>query len=123
LERGWRLRATVALALTIILLPMAWARLIDGDEGFYLVAARLVSEGKRPYEDFFIPMVPLLAYVQGGWCALFGRGWYLARTLSGLIAVGVGLLVFEHAYRASRRRLVGVLALFLYVAAGCVSAG
>jgi hypothetical protein len=115
---GWRLRALVALGLAAVLLPMAWARLIDGDEGFYLVAARLVAEGKRPYEDFFLPMVPILAYVHGGWCALLGRGWYLSRTLSGLIAVGIGVLVFEHAFRASRRRAVGLAAAALYAAAG-----
>ena len=35
-------------------------RLIDADEGYYLLAARLVLQHKTPYLDFFFPQAPLL---------------------------------------------------------------
>jgi hypothetical protein len=41
----------------------ASVRPIDGDEGFYSTAARLVWEGKTPYKDFFFQQAPLLPYV------------------------------------------------------------
>jgi hypothetical protein len=57
------------LVLTAFLLQagfflfVARHRLIDGDEGFYLLAARLVLQHKTPYLDFFYPQAPLLPYV------------------------------------------------------------
>jgi dolichyl-phosphate-mannose-protein mannosyltransferase len=38
-------------------------RPIDGDEGFYTTAARLVWEGKTPYQDFFFQQAPFLPYI------------------------------------------------------------
>jgi hypothetical protein len=45
------------------LLFYATIRPIDGDEGFYTTAARLVWEGKTPYKDFFFQQAPLLPYL------------------------------------------------------------
>ncbi len=45
------------------LLYYAGIRPIDGDEGFYTTAARLVWEGKTPYKDFFFQQAPLLPYL------------------------------------------------------------
>jgi len=36
---------------------------INGDEGFYLVAAQMVSNGAVPYVDFFYPQMPYLPYI------------------------------------------------------------
>src|SRR5260370_28979638 len=41
----------------------AATRPIDGDEGFYTTAARLVWVGMTPYKDFFFQLVPLLPYL------------------------------------------------------------
>ncbi len=51
------------LAFAAGTLALSRVRPIDGDEGYYATAARLVSEGRTPYLDFFYPQMPLLPYV------------------------------------------------------------
>ena len=51
---------------------VATNRLIAKDEGFYVVAAQLVSEGRVPYLDFFYPQMPYLPYLYGSFLRLFG---------------------------------------------------
>ena len=55
--QNWRLRLTATAILSAVVLPAAMLRVIDGDEGYLLQAARLVSEGERPYIDFFFPIL------------------------------------------------------------------
>jgi hypothetical protein len=45
------------------LLAYTRTRPVDGDEGYYTTAARLVWEGKTPYKDFFYQQAPLLPYL------------------------------------------------------------
>ncbi|HOX24579.1 MAG TPA: hypothetical protein PLL30_02320 [Candidatus Krumholzibacteria bacterium] len=64
-------------------------RPIDGDEGYYGLAARLVAEGKRPYADFFYPQAPLLPYLYAPAAAVVGAPQlpdlrYVSVALSGL---------------------------------------
>ena len=46
----------------VALVSYARTRPIDGDEGYYCTAARLVGEGKAPYRDFFYQQAPLLPH-------------------------------------------------------------
>jgi hypothetical protein len=114
----WWLRLLVALGLAALLIPIGRLRLIDGDEGYYLQAARLVSEGKRVYTDFFYPQMPFGAHVYAAWFWLWGRGWYVARLLSSLLAVGTGLLLLEILLRTCGRRRWAVVGVALYLATG-----
>lgn len=58
-----------AIAAIIVLIYLVGSlvflnhRPIDGDEGYYASAIRLVAEGQRPYSDFFYPQTPLLPYL------------------------------------------------------------
>lgn len=52
-----------SLAYLAGLVYYAQVRPIDGDEGAYTTAARLVWEGKTPYRDFSYTQGPLLPYV------------------------------------------------------------
>jgi hypothetical protein len=113
-----RLAAVAVLAATVG--AMAFVRLIDGDEGFFLVASRLVSEGLRPYHDFFFIHAPMVPYVFGPWFKLFGPGWYVARTLAGLVAVLLGVLVFDHLRRTTGKNGWALLGVVLYAGAGLV---
>jgi len=62
------------------------------DEGFHLLAARLIREGKRPYLDFCFPQTPLNAYVNAAWMSLFGEGWRSAHVLATIfLALGIFL--------------------------------
>lgn len=61
-------RTTLLWAVLIIiygafLIIFSQWRPIDGDEGYYASAARLIAEGNTVYRDFFYPQAPLLPYV------------------------------------------------------------
>jgi hypothetical protein len=99
---------------------MAFFRLIDGDEGFFLVAARLVAEGQRPYHDFFFIHAPMVPYVYGALFRLVGSGWYVARALTGLIAVASGLLVHDHLQRTTGKARWALLGTALFAGSGMV---
>src|SRR5436190_21595989 len=60
----------------------AATRPIDGDEGFYTTAARLVWEGKTPYKDFFFQQGPLLPYLYSWIWAVHPRSLVAMRMLS-----------------------------------------
>jgi hypothetical protein len=71
----------------------AWLGVVNGDEGWYVISARLVGEGKLPYRDFAFTQGPVFPYV----LALFVRlvpGLYTARAVSVVCtALAIGLLV------------------------------
>jgi 4-amino-4-deoxy-L-arabinose transferase-like glycosyltransferase len=89
-------------------------RLINGDEGYYLLASRLVLEGRVPYLDFFYPQAPLLPYVYGLWMKIAGLSWFSARTLSALLTAVLGLLIYDHVCRETRNWIAGVAAIILF---------
>ena len=104
----------LAGGLTALLLPLSLTRLIDGDEGYLLLAARLMSEGKIPYRDFFLTQGPVLPAVFGAWFWAAGRSWAAARIVEGVIAVIMGLFVFRETFAATRRCLAAVFATLLF---------
>jgi hypothetical protein len=112
-----RVSALVAVAaLTAWLLPIALQHLIDGDEGYLLMAARLIAQGSLPYRDFFLPQAPLLP-------ACFGliftvsRGWMVARLFAGAIAVAIGYLVYRETLAVTRRTAAAWFAAALFACA------
>src|SRR3954468_3704484 len=113
-----RLLAIAALAASVG--ATAFFRVIDGDEGFFLMAARLVSDGLRPYHDFFFIHAPMVPYAFGAWFKVATPGWYTARALAGLIAMGTGLLVFDHLRRVTGKDRWGLLGVALYIGSGLV---
>jgi hypothetical protein len=80
------------------LLYYASIRPIDGDEGFYTTAARLVWEGKTPYKDFFFQQAPLLPYLYSWIWAVHPRSLVAMRILSAacggleVLLLGLGLV-------------------------------
>jgi hypothetical protein len=90
------LDVAVAAGLAAIFVPFSLLRYVDGDEGPYLAAAKLVMGGELPYRDFLYTQTPLLPYVWGPWSVVTGESWYAARVLAALFAVGIGWLVFRH---------------------------
>jgi 4-amino-4-deoxy-L-arabinose transferase-like glycosyltransferase len=116
----WALRVLVTVVAATALVFLGHERMIDGDEGFYLMAARLISEGKRLYTDFFFPQMPFLGWIYGGWFWLTGRSWFGARLFCSLLATGTGLLVFELVLHTTRRKTLAVIAAVLYLASGSV---
>ncbi len=65
------------------------------DEGFHLIAARLIANGKRPYLDFCFPQTPLNAYINAGMLLLFGNGWRAIHLLAAAYLCGAIWLVAD----------------------------
>lgn len=81
------------LAFAALGLFLALNSALNADEGFYLLASRLVSEGYRPGVDFGYTQGPVLPYVNLPGLAVFGydlAGLRLTGLTWGLITVGVG---------------------------------
>ncbi len=97
-------------------------RFIDGDEGFYLLASRLVLDHKTPYLDFFYTQAPLLPYVYALWFKVTGLSWFSARTFAALQATLLGGLIYAHVCREARKWLAGVTAATLFASSSLIFA-
>lgn len=89
-------------------------RFIDGDEGFYLLAARLVLQHKVPYLDFLYTQAPLLPYIYAIWLKLFGISWISARGFSVLLTTILGALMYVHVCRETQKWTAGLVAVLLF---------
>lgn len=97
-------RSLVVLLILLVIYPVALGvfsqvRPIDGDEGYYATAARLVATGQTPYQDFFYPQMPLLPYVYAPFYKLVGSSLAHMRWLSVALAT-LGLLFWGLFLRA-----------------------
>ncbi len=95
-------------------------RLIDGDEGFYLLASRLVMQHRAPYLDFLYTQAPLLPYVFAAWLKLTGVSWYSARIFCALMTTAVGAMIYVHVCRETRKWLAGFCAVLLFASSTLV---
>ena len=107
--------APVFLFLLCFFLFIARHRIVNGDEGWYLLASRLVLRHKAPYLDFFYTQAPLLPYAYGFLMKLFGISWLSARGFSAVLTTILGLLIYEHVCHETRRWAAGLVAVVLYV--------
>jgi hypothetical protein len=95
-ERGL-LGPYIVLALVAVgMLAYAQTMAFHWDEGFHLLAARLIDAGKRPYLDFVFPQTPLNAYWNAMWMAIFGQSWHVVHALATLATVGSILLIARY---------------------------
>ena len=98
IRTGTALVAGSSLVYLAALLSYAARRPIDGDEGFYTTAARLVWEGKAPYKDFFFQQSPLLPYLYSWIWAVHPRSLVAMRMFSAfcggleVLLLGLGLV-------------------------------
>ena len=107
---------------TLFFAYVARHRFIDGDEGSYLLASRLVLLHQRPYLDFFYNQAPLLPYVYSAWMKIAGVTWDSGRMFSVLLASLLGVLLYEHIYRETRSWLAGLSAVILFASSTLVFA-
>src|SRR5450759_4668308 len=112
----------VFLVQLIPFLAVARHRLIDGDEGFYLMASRLVFEHRVPYRDFFFTQMPLLPYVYGLWMQIAGRSWVSARIFSGILVALLGTILFAYICQETKKPAAGLLAVVLFTSSTLVFA-
>jgi hypothetical protein len=123
MTRTWKqLFLPIFLLQTGFFLFVSRHRFIDGDEGFYLLASRLVTQHKAPYLDFFYTQAPLLPYVYGLWFKLTGFSWISARTLSALLTAVLSALLYEQVCRETEEWRAGVAAVVLFASSSLVFA-
>ncbi|MFL6449509.1 MAG: hypothetical protein ACJ746_17795 [Bryobacteraceae bacterium] len=65
------------------------------DEGFHLLAAQLIHQGKTPYIDFCFPQPPLNAYFNAALFSLFGTSWRVTHVFASLLLAASAYLVAE----------------------------
>jgi hypothetical protein len=95
------LSLALAIGGAVCLYSLAvWFGNLNQDEGWYLYAARSVSEGAVPYRDFFFTQGPVMPYVY----AFLARLWSPYGVLGGrLVTVFFGLLSCVFAGLLARR--------------------
>ena len=106
----------VLLALFLSLMNLKHGNL-NQDEGWYLYAAKMVSEGHKPYADFAFTQGPVLPQIYSALFPIIGKfgvaGGRAITTVFGLLAAGfAGLLAF----RTSEKKWVALVAVFLLIA-------
>lgn len=112
----------VGLAVTAaFLVPLAIWGVVDNDEGYYGLAAKLTFEGEVPYRDFFYLQMPLLPYVYGAWMQIFGVSLEATRALSVIFALALGGLICHHAARRFASLWVGAVAVVAFASTRLVS--
>ncbi|HIB67358.1 MAG TPA: hypothetical protein EYO33_20200 [Phycisphaerales bacterium] len=111
----WRTESFLAGFLQCVLFSVIAAhRLVDRDEGFYLMAAKLVAQGQTLYHDFAFSQMPLTAYLYGYWMAFTSVSWESGRLLSGLLTGILGGLIYGQVGRLTGKRSLAILAVLLF---------
>ena len=113
-----RARLASGVLLAAVIIPVALTRIVDGDEGFYLIAGQQVAQGSIPYRDFFFLQAPGTPYLFAVWMWMFGETWLAARCLGALLAIGTGLLVHVMVERRTGSRGTALLAAACYGTTG-----
>lgn len=116
----WTMIAAVVLTAGAALISIGMCRLIDDDEGSYLLASQLAMQGRIPYHDFAFCQMPLTPYFYGAWIALFGTSWYAARMLSAILTTGLSVLLYIETERQAENRISALLAVVLFISSSLV---
>jgi len=125
MNRKFTLILVLAINFLVILFffhRLGVTRNIDGDEGLYLEAARLVAHGHRPYLDFFYQQMPILPYLYAGWMKLFGFTLASARWFSEFLTALTGLCLLAYVARSTGKLLLVNLCALLFFANGMILA-
>jgi hypothetical protein len=69
------------------------------DEGFHLLAAQLIDNGRTPYIDFCFPQTLLNAYWNAGWMRLFGQTWRVTHIAAAVLIAGGVYLITEFTFK------------------------
>jgi len=121
----WKKNFAIFVNLAVFFVFYKWlaqTRNIDGDEGLYLEAARLVSQGKKLYIDFFYQQMPVLPYLYAAWMKLFGFTIFSARYLSAFLTALTGWVLLQNVYRKTQSLLMVNLVGLMFLGCGGIIA-
>lgn len=96
-ERSIFIAAMAASAALLLLYSQT--RAMGWDEGFHLLAARLIAAGKWPYRDFVFNQTPLGAWWNALIMLVAGVGWRGPHAAAALEAAGATWLVADFVWR------------------------
>ena len=123
MTRAAKLLLVPLLALQVAFFTfVALHRFVDGDEGFYLLASRLVLMHKKPYLDFFYTQAPLLPYAYALWMKFTGVSWVSAKIFSALLTALLGTLLYEHVCEQTRNWVAGLAAVVMFASSTLIFA-
>jgi hypothetical protein len=92
-DRSLQAGLIAAVVAAVVCAIFAWLGVVNGDEGWFALSARLVSQGQWPYRDFAYTQGPAYAYVLAPFVRL-APSIYTTRAVSVVLtAVAVGLLI------------------------------
>jgi len=113
----WSSAAIVVGAALVLYSFAVWFGNLNQDEGWYLYAARRVSEGAVPYRDFFFTQGPVMPYVYGMlsglWLPFGVLGGRLATVFFGLLGCVLAAGLARRAVPTQRAAEAGILAFAL----------
>lgn len=88
--------SVLLMAAGYILYSQTWA--FAWDEGFHILAAQLIKDGRLPYIDFFFPQTPLNALWNAAWMRVFGDSWRMVHIVAAVEAIGAIFLTADFVY-------------------------
>ncbi len=115
-QNFFRKKSTIVIILShfVMVLVFAFTRLVDADEGFYLIAAQEVWNGRFLYTDFFFPQMPYLPYF---FSPISGHGFttlFIARVLGCFASLLTVILFTRIVCKITVNNAVRTSLLFLY---------
>src|SRR5581483_7457587 len=116
----WGIFALIAAGLLVYSQTVSFV----WDEGFHLLAAQLILDGKKPYLDFCFPQTPLNAYWNAAWMRLFGENWRVTHYVAALEVAGAVFLTAQYAlsrFPAPRWRTACAIVAALFVGLNIVT--
>ena len=123
MQKAAKLMIVMLLAAHVALLFLfVHKRFIDGDEGFYLAAAREVASGNTPYLDYSYPQMPLLPYINSPVSDCGFDTLYYARYMSILAAILTSCLMILLLRRQNGSDMSKVVSFMLYAFSGLILA-
>lgn len=94
MSRAWLWGILVLITAGLVLYSQAVC--FVWDEGFHLLAAQLILDGKKPYLDFCFPQTPLNAYWNATWMRFFGENWRVTHYIAALEVAGAVFLTAQY---------------------------
>ena len=91
MKRYWFL---AAFGFAVLAFAAVWMGSLNQDEGWYLYAARLVSEGKTPYRDFFYTQAPVMPIVYSSFTSIWNDFGILGARIFTMLLGAVGIAFF-----------------------------
>jgi hypothetical protein len=91
MKRYWFL---AAFGFAVLAFAAVWMGSLNQDEGWYLYAARLVSEGKTPYRDFFYTQAPVMPIVYSAFVSIWNEFGLLGARIFTMLLGALGIAFF-----------------------------